>query len=124
VAAAGFEADGERPKATWADTPRGRGVIGQAIRTGRPAVMRHIPTDPAHKPWRGEAGRLGYGAACSLPLPVDDSPPLTLTLHAAAPDAFDEQEVALLAQLLDHVTTTLRERRQPPGQGRTKESTP
>lgn len=52
--------------------------------------------------------QLGYGAACALPLAMDDGPPLTLTLHASEPDAFGATEVALLEQLVEHAMKTLR----------------
>ena len=52
---------------TWADTERGRGPTGRAIRTGRPWVMRDIPNDPAFKPWREQALERGYARPSPCP---------------------------------------------------------
>jgi len=56
VAHAGFE-EGylETLKITWADTERGRGPTGTAIRTGKPSACRDMRTDPHFAPWRAEA---------------------------------------------------------------------
>src|ERR1035437_6987226 len=35
---------------TWADTDRGRGPTGTAIRTGKPAFCRNMLTDPSFSP--------------------------------------------------------------------------
>ncbi len=53
VAYAGFE-EGyvETLNITWADTKRGRGPTGTAIRTGKPSACRNMLTDPLFKPWR------------------------------------------------------------------------
>ena len=62
VAQMGFE-DGylDTVKITWADTDRGRGPTGTAIRTGEPTIVRNIQTDPHYGPWRSEAGKRGFG---------------------------------------------------------------
>ncbi len=54
VAQAGFE-DGylENVDITWAETKKGRGPTGTAIRTGKPAVCKNILKDPEFAPWRG-----------------------------------------------------------------------
>jgi hypothetical protein len=53
---------------TWADTARGRGPTGTAIRTGVPGVVRHIRTNPDYEPWRAEALKRGYASSIALPL--------------------------------------------------------
>lgn len=69
VAQAGFE-EGylETVTITWDDSERGRGPTGTAVRTGRPAVVRNMLTDPAYTPWREEATRRGYASSIALPL--------------------------------------------------------
>jgi GAF domain-containing protein len=42
-------------KITWADTERGRGPTGTAIRTRQPCIARNIQEDPNFEPWRAEA---------------------------------------------------------------------
>lgn len=87
---------------SWADAERGRGPTGTAIRTGRPVVSRNIPTDPDFEPWRTEAMRRGYASSAALPFGSDGSRPLgALNVYAAEPDAFDEEELSLLASLAD-----------------------
>ena len=53
---------------TWADTDRGRGPTGTAIRTGRPVVCRDTLTDPALAPWRQQALERGYRSSAAVPL--------------------------------------------------------
>ena len=57
----------EKLNITWADTERGRGPTGTAIRSGMPNVARHILTDPNFKPWRAEALKRGYASLSLSP---------------------------------------------------------
>jgi PAS domain S-box-containing protein len=86
---------------TWADTERGRGPTGTAIRTSQPCVVRNILTDPNFTPWREEASKRGYASVIGLPLNVNTKPFGALTIYAKEPDAFDEDEVKLLTDLAD-----------------------
>ncbi|BAU49833.1 diguanylate cyclase [Sulfurifustis variabilis] len=88
----------------WDDTERGRGPVGRAIRTGRPAVMREILTDPNFAPWREEAAARGYAAVAALPLIVDRRPMGALAIYAAEPDAFDENEMGLLEEMAEDLS--------------------
>ena len=102
VAHAGFE-DGYLATAniTWADTERGRGPTGTAIRTGKPCVVRNMLTDPNVAPWREDTLKRGYASAASLPLRVDQETIGVLNIRAAEPDAFDEDELNLLSDTAD-----------------------
>jgi PAS domain-containing protein len=102
VAHAGFE-DGylDTVRITWADSERGRGPVGAAIRTARPSVFQNIHADPHFTPWRSEAQRRGYAAVIGLPLLRDAVAFGTLALYAAEPNGFDEDEVRLLQELAD-----------------------
>jgi PAS domain S-box-containing protein len=109
---------------TWDDAERGQGPVGRAIRSGRPALARDIPTDPKFSPWREAAVSRGYGSAVSLPLKRPFSLSLSigekretvwgsLNIYAEEVDAFDEEEVKLLDELaadLSYGITTLRTR--------------
>ena len=89
---------------SWADDERGRGPTGTAIRTGRPALVRTIMTDPDCAPWLQAALEHGFQSAIALPLRVDDKVFGALSLYAAEPDAFDEEETKLLMEVADDLT--------------------
>jgi len=84
---------------TWADAERERGPTGMAIRTGQPALVRDILADPGFAPWRDGALRRGYASSIALPLNAGGHTLGALNIYAGEPDAFDTQEVALLAEL-------------------------
>ncbi len=100
IAEKGFE-DGylDALALTWADTECGREPTGTAIRTGKPCLARNIAENPDCEPWRAAAIRGGYVASVALPLIADGEVLGVLTINAAEPDAFQEDEVALLEEL-------------------------
>ena len=103
----------ETIRVTWADTERGCGPTGRAIRTGRPAVIRNIRSDPQFAPWRAPALARGYASCIALPLQVEGRTLGALMSYAADADAFDEAEANLLADLtkdLSYGLQTLRMR--------------
>ncbi len=101
VASAGFE-EGylETLNITWADTERGRGPTGTAIRTGKPSICRNMLTDPAFEPWRKEAINRGYASSIVLPLIGDNKAFGTINIYSREPDPFTENEVKLLSELV------------------------
>ena len=105
VAHAGYE-DGylETVRVTWADTERGHGPVGKAIRTREPAVFRDVTHDPDFAPWRAEALRRGYASVVGIPLLSGSEVLGALAIYAADPDAFDEDEVQLLRELADDLS--------------------
>jgi GAF domain-containing protein len=114
VAYAGFE-EGylENVNITWADTERGLGPAGTAIRTGQPCLIRKTLTGPNFTPWRAEELKRGYASSIGLPLVANHQSFGVLMVYAAAPDAFDEAEVDLLIELADNLAygiTALRTR--------------
>lgn len=100
VAHAGFD-EGylETVNITWADTERGRGPTGTAIRTGRTVLLHDLANDPSFAPWRDEATRRGYASCIAIPLIADSTTLGALMIAAAQPGAFSEEEVALLTEL-------------------------
>ncbi len=92
VAGAGFE-DGylETLDVSWAETERGRGPAGTAIRTGQPSIATDIQADP------------GAASSIALPLLAGEHTFGALNIHAAEPDAFDSEEVQLLTDLADNL---------------------
>ncbi len=104
VASAGFE-EGylETLNITWADTERGRGPTGTAIRTGRPCLCRNMLTDPGFLPWRGEALARGYASSVVLPLVAGDLPFGAISIYSVESDPFSEDEVRLLTDVAGDV---------------------
>jgi len=84
---------------TWADTERGQGPTGQALRSGQPYVVQQIQTSPNYELWLDETLKRGYAASISLPLLEEGYPFGILNIYAAEPDAFDADEVELLEEL-------------------------
>lgn len=84
---------------SWADTPRGRGPTGTAIRTARPVVNQNVLTNPAMAPWREAAIQRGYKSSVALPLICDAAVLGALTMYARDPEAFDADELQLLEEL-------------------------
>ena len=102
VAHAGFE-EGylETLNITWADTERGRGPTGTAIRTGKPCHCKDMQTDPRFGPWREQALKLGYGSSLVLPLMTGGRAFGAITIYSRQAGAFAEDEVELLGDLAD-----------------------
>ena len=75
-----------------------------AIRTGMSQVVRNIPANPACCPWHNEALGLGIGSSISLPLKEGERRFGALTIYSALLDAFDAEEVGLLAELADDLS--------------------
>lgn len=88
-----------RARITWADTPRGRGPVGTAIRTGKVCVCHNTATDPRFAPWREAARRQRYGSVIALPLKVDGKCIGALCLYGSEPNMFDKGEQLLLEDL-------------------------
>ena len=93
-----------KARVTWADTERGRGPAGTAVRTGQPCVTKHVTTDPNFAPWRNDAIKMGYNSVVGLPLLSDDKAFGVLTIYSVKPDAFDREELTLLQDLADNLT--------------------
>jgi two-component system cell cycle sensor histidine kinase/response regulator CckA len=62
-------------------------------------VCRNIATDPQFAPWREDAMARGYASSVAIPICDGDRCLGALNLYAAEPDAFDDDEVALLEEL-------------------------
>ncbi len=81
------------------NVPNGQGPTGRAIRSGVPAVVSDIASDSSFEPWRAAALALGFHSSISLPLRVDSQIIGALTLYSAKIAPFDDDELALLANL-------------------------
>lgn len=89
---------------TWADTERGRGPTGIAIRSGVAACVQDFATDSAAIPWRDGALRRGYRSSIALPLKGREGEVFgVLSIYAAAAGAFTADEVRLLESMAEDI---------------------
>jgi len=84
---------------TWADSERGWGPTGTAIRTGEPQLIQDMLHDPRVRVWKAAMVQRGYRSSASLPLKDARGIFGALTIFAGAPDAFIPEEVELLREL-------------------------
>lgn len=105
VAHAGFE-EGylDTLKITWADSERGKGPTGTAIRTGKPCVCSSMGEDPRLAPWREEATRRGYASSAVFPLVADKEVFGAITIYSGEKDTFGEDYVLFLSELAEDVS--------------------
>lgn len=92
---------------------RGRGPTGVAIRTGRQVIARDTQSDPDFAPWRKQAMERGYRSSATLPLRDVGAVYGALMVYSGDSDAFDAEEMQLLAELADNLafaTASLRTR--------------
>lgn len=100
VACAGFEENYlDSVKITWADTERGWGPSGTAVRTGKTSIGRDLLTDPSFKPWRDAAFKRGYFSLIALPLFMDEEVFGVLSIYSRETDPFSEEEQQLLTKM-------------------------
>jgi len=104
VASAGFDAGYlDTLDITYADTGRGRGPTGKAIRTGRTCTCQNMLTDPRFMPWREDALKRGYASSIVLPLRADGRCFGAVNIYSSLADPFCEDEVFLLTELADDI---------------------
>ena len=100
VAHAGFDGGYlDAANITWADTARGCGPIGTAIRTGRPSVFHNIVGVPTFAPCQIEALNRGYAAVIGVPLLAKGKAFGSLNIYSEHQNPFSEDEVQLLSDL-------------------------
>ncbi len=85
---------------TWADTDRGRGPTGEAIRSGRSCCVQDFATDNRLAAWREGLLQRGFRSGIALPLKDENDKPFgSLTIHSAQPNTFTSEEIRLLEEL-------------------------
>ncbi len=100
VASAGFEQGYlDNLNITWADTERGRGPTGTAIRTKKPSRCNNMLTDPKFAPWREAAIKNGYASSLVLPLLSGGRAFGALNIYSREPNGFSDEEEKLLIEL-------------------------
>jgi response regulator RpfG family c-di-GMP phosphodiesterase/HAMP domain-containing protein len=93
---------------SWADSERGRGPTGTAIRTGKTQVNQNFLTNPKMAPWRDAALARGFQSSIAMPLKGPSGTLGALTLYARERDAFNKDEVQLLEKLADDLAFGIR----------------
>ena len=89
-------------RVTWADTERGRGPGGTAIRSGEIVFVQDFSTDPRVAPWRESALIRGYRSNISMPLKDESAATFgELAIYSTEPNAFTPDEIHLLEELTD-----------------------
>lgn len=84
---------------SWADTDRGRGPTGVAIRTRKYVISHNIETDPSMTPWREEALKRGFKSSIALPLLVKDTLLGVISIYSSEINAFNDEEIKILSEL-------------------------
>jgi PAS domain S-box-containing protein len=82
-----------------ADDPRGRGPVGRAVRRSEVQVQNDLLGDPPFEPWRERALEQGFRSCVAVPVVYGGSLRGVLTVYADEPDAFNEKERTVLAEL-------------------------
>jgi PAS domain S-box-containing protein len=117
VACAGIDCEpiAAAAASAWDGGPQVQGPMGAAMRLRQPVAVRDLRDSVPTEPWGAAALQRGFLAAIGLPLRSGDGACLgAICIYAAEPDAFDADEVQLLAQLGDDVAfgvRTLRDRK-------------
>ncbi|BBJ00137.1 hypothetical protein FGKAn22_18290 [Ferrigenium kumadai] len=84
---------------SWADTERGRGPTGSAIRTGMTQFNQGFLNNPQLAPWSEAAAARGYQSSIAIPLVCERRTCGVLTIYSTETDAFNTDEVKLLEEL-------------------------
>jgi PAS domain S-box-containing protein/putative nucleotidyltransferase with HDIG domain len=100
VAQSGYE-EGylETVRITWADTERGQGPTGTAIREVFTVFNQDVLRNPKMAPWREDAIKRGYRSSIAIPLVRIDRVLGALTIYSTDPLAFNAEEVKVLEEL-------------------------
>lgn len=88
----------------WADNKGGNNPFGIAIRSRTNYACHDMQESAEDVTGCRELLKLGFRSLVVLPLVYGEQVLGILSIHAAAPDAFDEREIALLQELADDLT--------------------
>jgi signal transduction histidine kinase len=88
---------------TWADIDRGRGPVSRAVRTGRPAAVQSVATDPDFEQWRDMALERGYKSVLAVSLDYGSELIGALGVYANHPGAFDAVEMEMMQRFADYL---------------------
>ena len=85
---------------TWAESERGMGPGGRAVRSGAMQLCQDIANDPQFLPWRDAALERGYASCITLPLTMRSGKIFGIfSVYSAEVDAFSPAEIFLLEEM-------------------------
>ena len=97
----------ERVRIYADDRPEGRGTIGTCIRTGQPAIVNNIASDPNLAPWHEHAAAYGLCAVASLPVRFRGEVAGAFAVFAGESGVFHEEEINLLMEIATDISFAL-----------------
>ncbi len=84
---------------TWDESKARQGPTGTAIRTRRPVLCADVTTDPRFASWRETVLRYGFASFAAAPMLCGERLFGAVNIYADKPNAFDDEEINLLAEL-------------------------
>ena len=91
-------------KITWANSERGKGPTGNAIRTGKVQICNDMSSDSNFTPWRKQALDRGYASSIVLPLFLGDKVFGAINIYSREANAFSQEEASLLSELTNDIS--------------------
>jgi signal transduction histidine kinase len=89
---------------TWAEIDEGNGPVSRAVRTGRPAAVQSVATDPDFAPWRDAALARGYRSVLAVSLNSGEGMLGSLGVYSDRAQAFDDHEVVMMQRFADYLS--------------------
>jgi signal transduction histidine kinase len=89
---------------TWADIDRGSGPMSRAVRTGTPAAVQSVATDPDFERWREMALARGFRSVLAVSLHHGDELLGALGVYAGEAWAFDGVEMEMMQRFADYLS--------------------
>lgn len=100
VASAGYD-EGylDKVNVTWANTERGKGPTGTAIREGKVVAFPDFEKEAAFKPWLKDALKRGYKGSIVFPIFVNHEVIGAISIYASEVNVFTSDEIKVLEEL-------------------------
>jgi PAS domain S-box-containing protein len=109
VAYAGFEKEYvDKLNLSWAENKYGLGPTGKAVRSGKIVVVKNILNDPSFEPWRKRAIKSGFISMMVIPLMEEQKPFGALNIYSSKADPFSGDEINLLQELANDLSSGIR----------------
>jgi diguanylate cyclase (GGDEF)-like protein len=87
-----------------AGSVHGRGLAGEAFRTGRSCITNDYLSDPRLRPWHEDSRRFGVGAAAAVPIIKSGSSVGILMFYLGEPGTLDDQAVGLMERMAANIS--------------------